>query len=69
MNNKITTIRVSESLKKRLATLGRKEDTYEDIIIRLMNNFKKGSGNPGQSNMNQESPGMESPTIEKGVKP
>ena len=38
---KTTTIRMKESVKKRLDELGNKGDKYEDIIIKLIENYKK----------------------------
>ena len=36
MKNKITTIQISLELKKMLSDIGKKEDTYESIIRRLL---------------------------------
>lgn len=37
----ITTIQISKDLQKKLIELGKKSDTYEDIIRSLINNQKK----------------------------
>ena len=37
----ITTIKVSKETKKELARIGTKEDTYEDIIKRLINFYRR----------------------------
>lgn len=36
MKNEITTIKLSKNTVKRLAKLGNKGDTYEDIILSLL---------------------------------
>lgn len=36
-----TTIKISKELKERLNALGRKGDTYEDIIWRLLKAFEE----------------------------
>jgi len=37
----ITTIKLSKETKKDLARIGTKEDTYEDIIKRLINFYRR----------------------------
>lgn len=41
--NKGTSIWISKEVKKRLATFGKKGDSYEDIIVKLMDE-KDGMG-------------------------
>lgn len=40
MEDKITSLRISKFVKKKLDIIGKKGETYEDIIIRLINNYK-----------------------------
>lgn len=40
MPNDMSTIKLSKTTKKKLANLGSKEDSYEDIIIRLLKKAK-----------------------------
>jgi len=37
----ITTVRVSKKTLKRLKSIGKKEETYDEIINRLIDNQKK----------------------------
>lgn len=39
----ITTIKLSKDTKKDLARIGTKEETYEDIVRRLIRFYKKNS--------------------------
>jgi hypothetical protein len=39
--NEITTIKLKKETKKELARIGTKEETYEDIVKRLIQFFKK----------------------------
>jgi len=39
----MTTVKVRPDTKKMLAELGRKEDTYDEIIVRLLEFYKKNS--------------------------
>ncbi len=40
---KVRTIQVKEETKHRLDSLGRKGDTYDDVIRKLINNYTKRS--------------------------
>lgn len=40
MDTKYTTIRISIRTQKKLMALGKKGDTYEEIIARLLNKIK-----------------------------
>jgi len=40
MSKKITTIRVSEELREKLKSMGRKGETYEDIIWKLIEHYE-----------------------------
>jgi len=40
---RMTTVKVRPDTKKMLAELGRKEDTYDEIIVRLLEFYKKNS--------------------------
>lgn len=43
----ITTILVSKQAQERLKEIGKKGDTYDDIIVKLLNHFEK-RGRDGQ---------------------
>jgi len=41
MEEKTTTIRIKESTKKLLDNFGKKPESYDDIILRLLNEIQK----------------------------
>ena len=41
MATRMTTVKVRPETKKMLAELGKKEDTYDEIIVRLVDFYKK----------------------------
>lgn len=42
----ITTIKLKKETKKQLARIGTKEDTYEDIVSRLIQFYRENSHKP-----------------------
>ena len=40
-NSELSTMQISKTMRKELAKLGNKGDSYEDIIKRLYNHWKK----------------------------
>lgn len=41
--DEVTTVRITKRTRERLAELGRKKETYEEIIQRLIEFYKKNS--------------------------
>ena len=44
----ITTIKLRKDTKKELARIGTKEETYEDIVKRLLQFYRENSHRPGR---------------------
>jgi len=52
----MSTIAISEGTKERLAAAGKKGDTFEDIVVKLLDFYDRGSNTPesGDNNLGGE---------------